>query len=290
MIFSRKAWITVVLAVALGLGTWLLLRALGPASLPPDFPARPDLQSANTTLTKLIDDADRQARSQPDSAADLGRLGMVYHANQFYAEAERAYALASRLDPQDYHWPYYQALLAEERGQEKARSWWLQKTLDLEPGYVPALQKQGDTHLKQGDLEKAQACYETARNAPDAHDSPQARFGLARIAHGRGDWARVIENVEPLVRDYPGIRPAHQLLAEAYEGLGDTKKAAEERAVLLEADLTPVPPADDPLYQELVRVSCSSTRLLKEAGLLIRFGRSREAITVGRRAVEVARQ
>jgi len=290
MIISRKVWITAVLAVALGLGTWLLLRGLGPASLSPDFPARPELQSANTALTRLIDDADRQARSHPDSAVDLGRLGMVYHANQFYADAERAYTIAARLDPQDYQWPYYQALLAEERGQERARSSFLQKTLELKPGYASALQKQGDAYLKQGAFEKARACYEAAQKAAGGHDSPQARFGLARIAHGRGDWTNVIEHLEPLVEGYPGIRPAHQLLAEAYEALADTKNAARERAILLEADLTPVPPGDDPLYQELVQLSCSSTRLLKEAGLLIRFGRSREAIPIGRRAVEVARQ
>jgi len=287
MILSRKIWTTALLAIALGFGMWLLLRALGPVSLPSDFPARPDLTSANAALVELINSADATARSHPDSAADVGKLAMVYHANQFYQQAETAYAIAFRLDPEDYRWVYYQAMVAEERGQESAQESLLQKTLELNPNCLPALQKQGDVCLKQGDFDRAAVYYEKARSAPGGRESPQARFGTARTAERRGNWATVVESLEPVVRDYPGIRPAHQLLARAYEALGQTEKASGERAVLLDPSLTPMPPADDPLYREVVKFSCSSTRLLKEAGLLIRLNRWEEAVGVGRRAVEV---
>ncbi len=275
------------LAVGLGLGTWLLLRAFGPAPLPPDFPARPVLQSSNPSLVKLIESSDQAARSRPDSASDVGRLGMVYHANQFYEQAEKAYAIAHRLDPGDYRWVYYPALTAEERGQEKAQSSWLEQALELKPDCLPALQKLGDICLKRGDVAKARLYYERALAASGDRTSPQALFGAARVAQRGGDWAAVVESLEPLVRDFPGIRPAHQLLAEAYEALGQDEKAVPERAALLESGLTPLPPPDDFLYQELVGLSCSSTRLLKEAGLLSRYGRPDEAIQVARRAVEV---
>ncbi len=284
----KKIWMTALLAVLLGVGTWLLLRTLGFGSLPADFPERPDLKSANAALVKLIDSTETEARSQPDSPTQVGRLGMVYHANQFYEQGQAAYAIAARLDPGDYRWIYYQALLAEERGQEKAQSSLLQEVLELEPACLPAVQKLGDIYLKQGDFDKAAVYYQKARSGAGGHESPQALFGLARLAQRHNDWATVIESLEPLVRDYPDIRPAHQLLAEAYEALGQAEKAAGERAVLLEGKLTPLPPAEDPLYQELVRLSCSSTRLLKEAGLLTRFGHWNDAIQVGRRAVEVA--
>ncbi len=287
MMRSKRTSVVALLAVVLGFGTWLALRTLGPASRPPDFPARPELKSANAALTQLIDKTDAAARSNPDSAADIGRLGMVYHANQFYDQAQAAYAIASRLDPQDYRWVYYLVLLAEERGQDGAEFSLLEKVLELKPDFLPALQKQADIFLKQGQFEKAGLYYEKARSAVGGQDSPQVRFGAARIAQRRADWAAVIESLEPLVRDYPRIRPAHQLLAEAYEAQRQEEKAAAQRAALLEPNLTPLPPADDPLYQDLVRVSCSSTRLLKEAGLLVRFNRWEEAIQVGRRAVEV---
>jgi len=287
MINFRRIWFLALVAVALGVGTWLLLRTLGPVPLPADFPARPDLKSANAALVDLVNTTEEQARTHPDSADDIGKLGMAYHANQFYEQAEMAYLIASRLDPQDYRWPYYHALVAEERGQEKTQSSLLRKTLELQPGCLPALLKLGDILLKQGRLDEAGEYYDQAQSAAGGRGVPQAAFGAARIAQRRTEWGEVVQHLEPVVRDHTRIRPAHQLLAEAYEALKQEEKAAGERSVLLDDRLTPMPPLDDPLYRQLVGMACSSTRLLKEAGLLSRFGRTEEAIHIARRAVEV---
>ena len=275
------------LAVVLGLATWFVWRTVSPGSVPGDFPNRPGLKSANAALAKLIDTTEAAARSHPNSAAEVGKLGMVYQANQFYDQAQAAYTIAARLDPQDYRWAYYHTLVAEERGQGESQSSLLQKVLQLNPDFYPALLRMGDLLLKQGEFEKAGQYYEKARRAAGGENSAQARFGVARIAQRRGDRAAIVENLEPVVREFPHIRPPHQLLVEAYEALGQSEKAAAERQILAEGDLTPMPPVDDPLYSDLVRLSCSSTRLLKEAGLQIRFGHWEEAIRIGRRAAEV---
>ena len=47
-----------------------------------------------------------------------------------------------------------------------------------------------------------------------------------------------------------------------------------------------VPPAQDPLNDHLIGLSYHSTRLLKQAGLLSRFGYPDQAIQVARRAAE----
>ncbi len=219
MMGSKGIWVVALLAVVLGFGTWFVLRTLGP-SLPADFPGRPDLKSANAALVNLIDTTEAAARSHPESASDVGRLGMVYHGNQFYDQAQAAYAIASRLYPGDYRWAYYQTLLAEERGQGTAQFSLLEKVLQLKPDFQPALLRQGDFFLKQGEFEKAGQYYDKASRVAGGENSPQARFGAARIAQRRGDWVRVIENLEPLARDYPRVRPAHQLLAEAYAKRG----------------------------------------------------------------------
>jgi tetratricopeptide (TPR) repeat protein len=93
--------------------------------------------------------------------------------------------------------------------------------------------------------------------------------------------------VAPLSREFPQIRPLHQLLLDAYETLGLDNKAGEERSDLLEPTLIVVPLLKDPLSTELLSLSCSSTRLLKEAGLMSRFRKPDDAIRVARRAVEV---
>jgi hypothetical protein len=57
---SPKAWLVKLglLAIGLGLGTWILLSVLYPLKLPEDFPGPPDLQSQNAALRKLLNDAD----------------------------------------------------------------------------------------------------------------------------------------------------------------------------------------------------------------------------------------
>ncbi|RPI29552.1 MAG: tetratricopeptide repeat protein [Acidobacteria bacterium] len=288
MIDLRKPWIWALIAAGLGLGTWLALWISASAPVPPDFPARPEFKTANTSLVALVEAADAQARSHPNSAEDLGRLGKVYHANQFYEPAECAYRIAARLDPADYRWIYYQALVKEESGQAEGQFDLLKKTLQLRPDYAPAFLKQGDIFLKRDNLEEAARCYKASLDAAAGAGSPTALFGLARIAERKGDWRKVVEYLEPVSRDYTSLRPPHQLLANAYEALGNREKAASARAKLLEPNLTPMPPVEDPLHEELVSVCCLSTRLLKEAGLLTRFGHWNQALQVARRAVEVA--
>jgi tetratricopeptide (TPR) repeat protein len=276
----------VLLAAGLGLSAWLCLLLLRPVPPPEGFPNRPDLASANLALVRLIEDAEMRARDNPNSAAEVGRLGLAYHANEFYAQAEKAYSLASRLDRGDYRWPYYHAVLKEEQGQEQAQLELLLKVLELKPDYVPALQKLGDIFSKRDNLSEAARYFERCLEAAGADGAPQAVFALGRIAERHRDWPRVIELLTPLAQSHPHFRPVHQLLADAYQALGKSDQAAENRAGLLQPNLTPVPPLEDPLYEELVAQSCSSTRLLKEAGLLSRFGKQEAAVRIARRAVE----
>jgi tetratricopeptide (TPR) repeat protein len=256
--------------------------------LPKDFPDAPDPKSLAPGLGRLIGSADAQARAHPASAEDIGNLGMVYHANQFYDRAASAYKTASRIAPGDYRWFYYQALVEEENGLEKPQFALLQETVRLQPDFQPALVKLGDICFKQDNPDEAARYYDRAAKAAGGASSPQALFGLARVAAKRDDWRKVTEWLEPVAREYPRFRPPRQLLADAYEALGQAESADEERWGLLREDLTPVPPAKDPLAEALLPLCYSSTRLLKEAGLLNRFGDPDRALEVARRAIEVS--
>ena len=269
---------------ALGLGTWLTLSVLGPARLPEGFPTPPDLRSQNAALRPLLESADAAARQHPGSAAEVGRLGMVYHANQMFEQAESAYRIALRLAPNDYRWPFLLALVKEETGFEKEVPGLLLETVRLKPDYVPALLKLADGFYKQDRLDEAGRYYSLAAGR---EPSLQASFGLARIAARRKDYAEVVRIALPLCRENPNVRTPHQLLLEAYQALGRADDAEEVRRHLLDPDLIVIPLAKDPLSDELLTLSCSSTRLLKAAGLLSRFKEADEAIQVARRAVEV---
>ncbi len=286
---SGKAWLwkTAALACVLGLGTWLLLSVVLPSRLPDDFPNLPDLQAQNSALRGLLGDADAKARSHPNSPGEIGRLGMVYHANQFFEQAESAYRIAARLAPEDYRWPYLRALVKEESGQEKDVPDLLRKSTELKKDYAPVLQKLGDIYYKQDRLDEAGRYYGLCAAAAGEDSLLQPLFGLGRVAARRKDWNKVLEYVAPLAVKYPHIRPTHQLLLDAYEALGQAGKAAEERTRLLDQKLIVVPPIKDALMDEILALCCSSTRLLKEAGLRSRFGHPAQAIEVARQAIEI---
>ena len=274
------------LAIALGVATWLLAPLLLPARLPEDFPKAPDPHMLNPSLRELLQSTDREARRKPGSAEAVGKLGLAYHANLFLDQAARAYRIAGRLAPDDYHWVYCQAFLEEEKGNEKEQVGLLEQTLRLKPDHVPALLKLADASFKVDRLDEAAQYYEAAARAPGGSASLQASFGLGRVAARRKDWNKVIAYSTPLARAYPYLLPPYELLQEAYEALGQAGHAAQARQGILSARSKVVPPLEDPLNQQLIDLCYSSTRLLKQAGLLSHLGYPDRAIQVARRAAQ----
>jgi tetratricopeptide (TPR) repeat protein len=279
-------WKTAVVAAALGVATWLLAPLLLPPRLPDDFPNLPDLHSVNPNLREVLRTADRDARRKPGSAEVVGKLGLAYHANLFLDQAARAYRIAARLAPDDSRWVYCQAFLAEENGDQEQERRLLEQTLRLKPDHVPALLKLADASFKLDRLDDAARYYDAALRAPGSAASLQANFGLARVAARRKDWNKVIAFSAPLARAYPTLLPPYELLLEAYEALGQPNQAAQARQGILSAKSKVVPPVDDPLNQELIDVCYSSTRLLKQAGVLSHLGYPDRALQLARRAAQ----
>lgn len=274
------------LALAPGVAAWFFTPLLLPLNLPPDYPSPPPLGTLNTGLRDLIQRADRDARRHPASAVKIGELGMVYHANLFFDQAEAAYRIASRLAPDDCQWAYAQAALAEETGAGNEQLKFLRNTLRLDPGHVPALLKSADWFLKVDRLDEAAQAYEQAARAPGGAASLHASFGLGRVAARKREWKKVVQIVEPLSRDYRHAAPLYELLHEAYRALG---QAWESAAALQSAGIAlwkTIPPCEDPFGERLIACSRSSTRLLKHAGLLSRAGLADRAIETGRRAAQ----
>jgi tetratricopeptide (TPR) repeat protein len=237
-------------------------------------------------VRNLLDSADLDARRHGASADAVGKLAMAYHANDYFEQASAAYRIAARLAPRDPQWVYCQALLQEELGNEQEQFDLLQQTVALQPDHVPALLKLADGFFKQDKLDEAARQYELAAKASGKDSSLHATFGLARVAARRGEWNKVVQYASPLCRTYPSVRPPYQLLQSAYEALGQPDKAAAEREAILSGQLTDVPPLKDPVEDRLADLSYSSTRLLKVAGLLSRFGHPDNAAQVARRAAE----
>ncbi len=275
------------LAAVLAAGTWILSSTLLFVNVPADFPKLPDTRTMAPPLRNLLVSADKDARRHVASADAVGKLAMSYHANDYFEQAAAAYRIAARMAPSDPQWVYCQALLREEQGNETEQFDLLQQTVALQPGHAPALLKLADGFFKQDKLDEAARHYELAAKASGGDSSLHAAFGLARVAARQGQWNKVVEYAAPLCRTYPLVRPPYQLLQTAYEALGQPDRAAAEREAILSGKLTDVPPIKDPVEDRLADLSYSSTRLLKVAGLLSRFGYPDRAIQVARRAAEV---
>jgi tetratricopeptide (TPR) repeat protein len=283
---SKSVLQTAALVAALGGITWLLAPMLLPGKLPDDFPKLPDLQTASPGARTLLEGADRDARRHPGSAEAVGKLGMAYHANLFLDQAADAYRIAARLAPDDYRWAYCQAFLQEENGNEQEQTRFLQETVRLKPDHVPALLRLADGEFKRDQLDEAARHYESAARAPDGKSSLHTAFGLGRVAARRREWTQAIDRVAPLTRAYPYLQPPYEMLQEAYEALGQKDKAAEARQNITLSRSKNMPPPQDPLNDQLIALSYNSTRLLKQAGLLSRFGYPDQALQVARRAAE----
>lgn len=267
--------------MALGAGTWLLAPLVLPAKLPPGFPGLPDLRKVNPPMRAAIEAADKLARRRPESPDVVGKLAMVYHANLFLPEAGRAYHIAAHLAPADYRWAYGQAFLEEERGNEAEQFRLLEQTLRLKPDHVPALVKMGDALFKLDRLDEASRFYQSAAAG---NALLPAAFGLCRVAARRGEWQQVIDCGVPLTHAYPYLEPPYELLAEAYGAMGQAGRAAQARQAMAVSKSKVIPPVDDSFNDELVLLSCSSTRLLKQAGQLSHLGYPDRGLEVARRA------
>lgn len=285
--FDRKSALkTAGLAAGLGVAVWFLAPLVLPVNVPADFPALPDLKPLNPSARQIVERSDQEARKTPNSAELTGRLGLVYHANMLLDQAAAAYRIAARLAPGDPQWAYAQAVLSEETGAEADLMKSLNRTVELEPNHVPALIKLADSAFKSDRLDDAARFYKAAAGAPGGTAALQSAFGLGRVEARRKQWNKLVEAVAPVAASYPHAAPLHEQLREAYTSLGQADKAELARQNAAYAKWKSLPPLDDPFNDSVMEVCYSSTRLLKQAGLLSKTGRPGEAVELARRAAQ----
>jgi tetratricopeptide (TPR) repeat protein len=268
----RRRWVTL-FAVGLGVAlVWLgageLTRRARAARLPP----LPDLTSSTAPVRAYLIDADAAARARPASAADVGALGIAYHASLLDDHALRAYAAAEALDPAAWQWVYYRALVSESHGRTDVALELLAKVTDLNPSLGLAWFRIGEAQLKRQRFAAAQQAYERALAAPPAQAlgepssrtlplSAYATVGLARVAAEQGNVVAANELIDRALREHPRFGPALQLKQQ--RAAGGPAQPSSARAY--------VPPAD-PLLDAVVGVSRHSDLLLKHAALAARAG------------------
>lgn len=230
-------------------------------------PPLPDLSSATNAVRTHL---------QLEREAGLDGYCIALHADMFFDDALRCYALAERRDPSNWKWTYYRALILDENGGGAAAVEALQRVASSAPDFGPAWLRLGEAHFKLGQYDAAAAAWRRAMAAREPErggeppvrvvDTPlsaYARFDLARIdlAKGQSDAARQL--LEQAVSVASRFGSAYRLLAEADRTLG---RSAEAAAALARAGRLPAfAPYADPMVEVLARTSRNATFLLRQA-------------------------
>ena len=236
---------------------------------PPTVP----LDRADRELVELIDDLVGSVNSLPHSADMRGRLGMAYEVNDFRTEAMATYAQAERLDPQDFRWRYFGAVLVAESGDFESALPMIEGALALDSGYVPAWLYRGVWLNALGRYAEAREAFAHAR-ALGA--SQNADAGTARALVGEGRYDEALTLLLPLVEETEHPQ-AYRLLGRAYQALGrpDEARIATARG----KDPTPMT-WRDPLQHQKRQYEASLGRRLMHGERLLAAGRFAEAVEV----------
>ena len=295
----RRSWVIAVFLLVAVATVGIALRVRTRAAAAVMLPRMPDLTGQPPAVVEHLRQADRYARSSPTSADAVGALGMAYHADLFYAPAAQAYRVAGQLDPGDWRWPNYLALLHLERGEAEPAAERLRSIVATNPDFALAWLHLGDAEFKRARYKEADEAYARAALAPATDTAlsaarpgrrqtmavaAYAAVGRARVAlqQSQVDFAR--QTLEGVIANTPRFGAAHRLLGDTYRRLGREHDASLHltRAATWPAYHAPA----DPMVDALARESRSSVFLLKQAGAadLVRDGAWREFLT--RRALE----
>ena len=197
-----------------------------------DAPVVAGVDSPDRELAQLLNGMIQGARSLPNSGLMRGRLAMAYENNLFPEEALTTYAQAQALDPEDFRWPYFSALLKGRQGRYEAALDDLDRAIAIDGGYAPAWLWRGTWLL---DLERPGEAAAAFERAHALGAETEATFGRARVLMAQEQYDDAVALLEPLAREYrhPYI---YRTLGFALRALGRTEEARTAVALGRSAD------------------------------------------------------
>jgi tetratricopeptide (TPR) repeat protein len=261
----RRAALTVSILAALIAGS-----CAGPV---PPVPT-PAVEGFDPEVRDAISTAYGQAVTQPSSGQASGRLGMVLQAHAVYQPALLAYDRAIRLEPKEFAWRYYRALVVRQlSGPEKALAAF-SEALRIRAGYAPALLQKGDLLFQLGRLKESGDIYKSLLSEDPA--SAEALYGLARVRYAQKDLSAADDLYGRACRAYQTFGAAYFGLATAERALGRSAESASNFK-LAERYSADRPPVEDPLRDRMAALATGIYYRLAQGDQLARRGRPDEA-------------
>ena len=212
------------------------------------LPTVEDFAKLDPLVAALIEEAETDLRSSPGEAGAWGRLGRIYEAHGFVEQAQHSYSIASRLNPNDFAWHYYLALISATRGAADEAIHRFSRAIQLQPLDIPAHYHLGSIHLEVGHHEAARIAFqEVVALAPQ---SPWGFLGLGKTAWRERLPELAATHLERSRAIDPMVRETAYLLAIVYRALGRAELSQE----MLEGwgSLSTTSVMDDPLRRRVL--------------------------------------
>jgi tetratricopeptide (TPR) repeat protein len=276
--------IVLLMALALpALANPQLAGAPPPGSDLPDLPAVV-AEDFPLPVREKIRTAHAAATANPLDPSAVGRLGMILHAYQPADQrAELCYKRAHLLAPSTFRWTYYGGVVQAARGKHEEAIPTLRAALRLDPSYLPAQLKLGESLLASGSGEESRQWFEEiVRTHPD---SAQAYYGLGRAQSATRNLEEAVRSLNKACQLFPYFGAAHYALALAYQRLGRKEEAREELA-LYEKNKYDIPGAGDRLQAEINDLYTSPAYLLELGVDFARQGKLELAAVQNEKALE----
>ncbi len=237
------------------------------------IPSPSSMQLQTDQIREQLSSAYKKALRRPN-AENIGKLGMAYHSDEFYKEAETCYKLAIKRDRKEWEWNYYLGFLDLEIGDTPSAIENFRNVTAKKPDIFQAWYYEGGGYQKTGNRDSAGLAF---RNIIDRMDKnlvvrtptrydyfplvTYSMYQLARI-YFEDDKTDAAEKMLLNVVDYQrAFGPAYRLLGNIYSSKGDSvmSKRYLVRANDLAGNQAPV----DTLVDKLSLMSRSGQYILK---------------------------
>lgn len=200
-----------------------------PAAVPsPDLSKLPPQQAEALRKERASFEKGKEVLIGDPLAESYALLGAAYARNGFLEPADVAFADAMAIAPNVARWPYMRGLLATMRKQDAAAKGYFERSLSLDPTYLPTRTALANLRMAGADLDGARWLIEAAPGTQRDQAVPQALLGEIALRQKR--YPDAINGFKRALELAPEASRLNALLADAYAGSGDAKAAAAARA------------------------------------------------------------
>ena len=212
-----------------------------------------EIQGSEKQVIEKILKLAEEVKANPKSAEAWGRLAMNLDVHDMKNQAVECFRKAAELNPSDFRWPYYLAIVLYDQGSPESLKYF-GESLALNPAHLAGRLRYGQALLDAGRLEEAGREYTSALNIDPG--SSHACLGLARIKLIQGQVEECRSLLLKAIELNPRHGEAHGLLSEVYRRMNQRQLADEQLSIAQQLPKrTPLP---DELLAALVAEGVSS--------------------------------